>query len=115
MQCLHPPTDDTWLRTKKSPQQRIFGCPTYAYVNDGKLELRQISTNPRFLRLIISKDVTFDKSAIVDWSKKSIGTDKDNSVVEQVEHEVEFCGFLLWARRLSLFNFERYCRCWFGI
>ena len=39
--------------------------------------------------LIISGDVKFDKSAIVDQSKQSIGTIKDHGVSEQVELEVE--------------------------
>ena len=39
--------------------------------------------------LIISGDVQFDKSAIVDQSKESIGTVKDHGVSEQVELEFE--------------------------
>ena len=39
--------------------------------------------------LIISGDVQFDKSAIVDQLKESIGTVKDHGVGEQVELEVE--------------------------
>ena len=47
--------------------------------------------------LIISGDVKFDKSAIVDQSKQSIGTVKDHGVGEQVELEVE----ALWVVALG--------------
>ncbi|KAI4344898.1 hypothetical protein L6164_012080 [Bauhinia variegata] len=68
----------------------IFGCPTYAHVNDGKLELRAIkciflgyvvgvkgyrlwcTEKDRTPRFIISRDVTFDESAVCG-QKKELG------------------------------------------
>ena len=49
----------------------------------------QISTDQGLLGLIISRDVKFDKSIIIDESNKSIETVKGHDVGEQVELEVE--------------------------
>ena len=49
----------------------------------------QISTDQGLLGLIISRDVKFDKSAIVDGSNKSIKTVKDHDVIKLMELEVE--------------------------
>ena len=76
---------------------RVFGCPAYAHVNDGKLEPRakkciflgyasgtkgyrlwcRDSKSPR---LIVSRDVKFDESAILDQKKESNGAVKDHGV-----------------------------------
>ena len=75
----------------------MFGCPIFAHVNDGKLERR--ANRCIFLGyalgikgyrlwcmdlgspwLIISRDMKFDKFAIVDQSKESIEIVKDHGV-----------------------------------
>ena len=85
---------------------RVFGCPAYAHVNDGKLEPRakkciflgyalgtkgyrlwcRDSKSPG---LIVSRDVKFDESAILDQKKESNGAVKDHGVYKQVELEIE--------------------------
>ncbi|KAK3036404.1 hypothetical protein RJ639_030003 [Escallonia herrerae] len=84
---------------------RIFGCPAYAHVNDGKLEprakkciflgyangvkgyrlWRPYSKSSRFL---ISRDVTFDESLMLSKKKELIDVGKDHGVREKVELEV---------------------------
>ena len=73
---------------------RVFVCPTYAHVNDGKLEpwvkkciflgyasrvkgYRLWCTKSKSLGLIIGKDVKFNESALIDQSKESIKVVKD--------------------------------------
>ncbi len=87
---------------------KIFGCPAYAHVNDGKLEARAMkciflgyatgvkgyrlwcTEQDRTPRFIISRDVTFDESAMFnqkeeldDLAGKDLGAD------QKVEFEVE--------------------------
>ena len=85
---------------------RVFGCPTYTHMNDGKLEPRAKKCtflgyasgtkgyrlwcrDSKSLELIVSKDVKFDKFAILDQTKESIGAVKDHGVSKQVELEIE--------------------------
>ena len=73
---------------------RVFVCPTYAHVNDGKLEpwvkkciflgyasrvkgYRLWCTKSKSLGLIISRDVKFNESALIDQLKESIEAVKD--------------------------------------
>ncbi|GKV46876.1 hypothetical protein SLEP1_g53839 [Rubroshorea leprosula] len=85
-------------------QLRIFGCPMYAHVRDGKLEPRVVKCvflgyasevkgyklwcvqkSPRFL---ISRDVTFDEFAMLQKAKKESTIAKpDHGVSKQVEFE----------------------------
>ena len=85
---------------------RVFGCPIFAHVNDGKLEQREnrciflgYALGIKGYRLwcmdsgspwlIISGDMKFDKFSIVDQSKESIEIVKDHSVGEQVKLKIE--------------------------
>ncbi|GKV16510.1 hypothetical protein SLEP1_g27143 [Rubroshorea leprosula] len=85
-------------------QLRIFGCPMYAHVRDGKLEPRAVKCvflgyasgvkgyrlwcvqkSPQFL---MSRDVTFDEFAMLQKAKEeSIIAKPDNGVSKQVEFE----------------------------
>ncbi|GKV35094.1 hypothetical protein SLEP1_g43407 [Rubroshorea leprosula] len=85
-------------------QLRIFGCPVYAHVRDGKLEPRVVKCiflgyayevkgyrlwcvqkSPRFL---MSRDVTFDESTMLQKAKEeSIIAKPDHGVSKQVEFE----------------------------
>ncbi|GKV37057.1 hypothetical protein SLEP1_g45126 [Rubroshorea leprosula] len=57
-------------------QLRIFGCPVYAHVRDGKLEPRAV------------KDVTFDESVMLQKAKEESKIAKpDHGVSKQVEFE----------------------------
>ena len=68
---------------------RVFGCPAYAHVNDGKLERRAnkciflgYASGVKYYRLwcteskspglIISKDVKFNESTLTDQSKRAL-------------------------------------------
>ena len=88
---------------------RIFDCPTYAHVNDGKIEPRAINNiflgyvvgvkgyrlwctkKERTRRFIISKDVTFDEYAIFGQENElDESTGKINHGVDQkVKFEIE--------------------------
>lgn len=85
---------------------RLFGCPSYAHVNDGKLypsakkciflgyalETKGCRLWCRDLKspgLIVSRDVKFDESAILDQTKESNGIVKDHHVSKQVELDIE--------------------------
>ena len=76
---------------------RVFGCPAYAHVNDGKLEPRAKKCiflgyasgtkgyrlwcrDSKSLGLIVSRDVKFDEFAILDQKKESNGAVKDHGV-----------------------------------
>ncbi|GKV50375.1 hypothetical protein SLEP1_g57082 [Rubroshorea leprosula] len=85
-------------------QLRIFGCPVYAHVRDGKLEPRAVKCiflgyasgvkgyrlwcvqkSPRFL---MSRDVTFDESGMLQKAKEESTIAKpDHGVSKQVEFE----------------------------
>ncbi|KAL5757095.1 hypothetical protein ACOSQ2_021841 [Xanthoceras sorbifolium] len=93
---------------------KVFGCPAYAHVNDGKLEPRSKRCifigypsgvkgyklwclDPKSPKVIISRDVVFDESAMLHPVKET-STRKDISVPsntdaasssKQVEFEVE--------------------------
>uniref|UniRef100_A0A2N9JAK8 Uncharacterized protein n=1 Tax=Fagus sylvatica TaxID=28930 RepID=A0A2N9JAK8_FAGSY len=81
---------------------RVFGCPAYAHVNDGKFERRANKciflgyasgvkgfrlwcTKLKSPGLIISRDVKFNEFALIDQSKESIEAVKDQGVNKQVE------------------------------
>ncbi|KAK3033955.1 hypothetical protein RJ639_034119 [Escallonia herrerae] len=83
---------------------RIFGCPAYAHVNDGKLESRAKKCiflgyangvkgyrlwcpNSESSRFLISRDVTFDESSMLS-KKELIDAGKDAGIREKVELEV---------------------------
>ena len=85
---------------------RVFGCPIFAHVNDGKLERRANRCiflgyalgikgyrlwcmDSRSPWLIINGDMKFDKFAIVDQSKESIEMVKDHSVGKEVGLKIE--------------------------
>ena len=99
---------------KKNPQEvwsgslatysdlKIFGCPTYAHVDNGKLEPRSMKCIflgykssvkgyklwcPETKKLVISKDVIFDETSMIQ-----VLAPKDSSVetVERVDKQVEF-------------------------
>ncbi|RVW26889.1 Retrovirus-related Pol polyprotein from transposon TNT 1-94 [Vitis vinifera] len=89
---------------------KIFGCPAYAHVSDGKLEPRAMKciflgyatgvkgyrlwcTEDRTPKFIISRDVTFDESAMFGQRKEFgdlAGTSKtDLGANQKVEFEVD--------------------------
>ncbi|GKV43027.1 hypothetical protein SLEP1_g50368 [Rubroshorea leprosula] len=66
-------------------QLRIFGCPVYAHVRDGKLEPRAV------------KDVTFDESTMLQKAKEeSIIAKPNHGVSKQVEFEATTPEKALW-------------------
>ncbi|KAK3022873.1 hypothetical protein RJ639_045963 [Escallonia herrerae] len=84
---------------------RIFGYPTYAHVNDGKLEPRTKKCiflgyangvkgyrlwcpDSESLRFLISRDMTFDESLMLSKKKELIDAGKDQSIREKVELNV---------------------------
>src|SRR3954469_9806611 len=88
------------------PQLRVFGCPAYAHVRDGKLEPRArkcvflgYASGVKGYRLwcndkkspgfIISRDVTFNESASLTKEKENTGADTDHDTEEWVEIEVD--------------------------
>ena len=82
---------------------RIFGCPTYYHVNEGKLEPRAkkaifVGFVDRvkgyklwclsLLKFVVSRDVTFDESSILDPRKVIVELSK-NKNNEQLDLPVE--------------------------
>ena len=82
---------------------RIFGCPTYYHFNEGKLEPRAKKAIfvgyvdgvkgyklwcLSLLKFVVSRDVTFDESSILDPRKVSVESSR-NENNEQVELPVE--------------------------
>ncbi|KAK3030317.1 hypothetical protein RJ639_039320 [Escallonia herrerae] len=84
---------------------RIFGCPTYADVNDGKLEPRAKKCiflgyvsgvkgyrlwcpDSKSSRFLISSDVNFDESLMLSKKEELIDVGKYHSAREKVELEV---------------------------
>ena len=83
---------------------KIFGCPAYAHVNDGKLEPRALKciflgypsgvkgyrlwcVEPKSPKFLISRDVKFDEFSMLQKKNESIVANKDHGVSEQVELE----------------------------
>ncbi|KAG8492267.1 hypothetical protein CXB51_009957 [Gossypium anomalum] len=98
---------------KKTPQEvwsgnpanysnlKIFGCPVYAHVNNGKLEPRSIKCVflgykagvkgyklwcPENRKVVISRDVVFDESAMLPNLSLKYSSNKENQ--KQVEHQI---------------------------
>ncbi|WRX14855.1 Integrase [Theobroma cacao] len=84
---------------------RVFGCPVHVHVSDGKLELRATEciflgyaygvkgywlwcTDCKFPKFMVSRDVTFDKSALLCGIKSRIANTSDQEVGKQVELEI---------------------------
>ncbi|XP_075084731.1 putative mitochondrial protein AtMg00710 [Nicotiana tabacum] len=84
---------------------RIFGCPAYAHVRDGKLEPRakkciflRYATGVKGYRLwctdqktpglIISRDVTFNESASLDSQKEKAIAKTDHGVIDRIKLEI---------------------------
>ncbi|EOY30029.1 Uncharacterized protein TCM_037378 [Theobroma cacao] len=84
---------------------RVFGCLVHAHVSDGKLELRETEciflgyayevkgyqlwcTDCKFPKFMVSRDVTFDKSALLYGIKSRIANTSDQEVGKQVELEI---------------------------
>lgn len=85
---------------------KIFGCPAYAHVRDGKLEPRAKKciflgyatgvkgyrlwcTDQKTPGLIISRDVTFNEAASLDSQKEKAIAVIDHGVNDCIELEVE--------------------------
>ena len=85
---------------------RVFGCLAYAYEKDDKLGLRAKKyiflgqtnrvkgyrlwyVDPKSPQFIVSRDVTFDESAIFYKKKEYADVDRDKGTNKQVEVEVE--------------------------
>ncbi|KAG8496232.1 hypothetical protein CXB51_009224 [Gossypium anomalum] len=84
---------------KKTPQES-FGCPTYAYVDNGKLELRSIKCVflgykagvkryklwcPKNRKVVINRDVFYETAMVPNLSLKD-SSNKENQ--KQVEHQI---------------------------
>ncbi|WRX08983.1 Integrase [Theobroma cacao] len=84
---------------------RVFGCPAYAHVNDGKLEPRAKKciflgyasgvkgyqlwcTDPKSPKFMLSRDVTFDESTLLCGIKSRIANTLDQEVSKHVELEI---------------------------
>ncbi|KAG8490975.1 hypothetical protein CXB51_014094 [Gossypium anomalum] len=80
---------------------KIFKCPAYAHVNNGKLELRSIKCVflgykasvkwyklwcPKNRKVVISRDVVFDETAILPNLSLKDSSNKENK--KQVEHQI---------------------------
>lgn len=85
---------------------RIFGCPAYAHVNDGKLAPRAIKciflgyaseskgyrlwcSDPKSRKLILSRDVTFNEDALLSSVTSSTSTNNLQGTSEKVELELK--------------------------
>ncbi|GKV22644.1 hypothetical protein SLEP1_g32496 [Rubroshorea leprosula] len=97
--------EELWLGSPADYSQlRIFGCPVYAHVKDGKLKPRAVKCVflgyaswvkgyrlwcvQKSLRFLISRDVTFDESTMLQKAKEeSIIAKPDHGVSKQVEFE----------------------------
>ncbi|KAG8478240.1 hypothetical protein CXB51_028177 [Gossypium anomalum] len=98
---------------KKTPQEvwsgnpanysdlKIFGCPAYAHVDNGKLEPRSIKCVflgykagvkgyklwcPENRKVVISRDVVFDETAMISNLSLKDSSNKENQ--KQVEHQI---------------------------
>ncbi|KAG8499228.1 hypothetical protein CXB51_005739 [Gossypium anomalum] len=98
---------------KKTPQKewsgnpanysdlKIFGCPAYAHVDNGKLEPRSIKCVflgykagvkgyklwcPENRKVVISRDVVFDETAMISNLSLKDSSNKENQ--KQVEHQI---------------------------
>ena len=83
---------------------RIFGCPAYAYVNDGKLAPRVVKciflgyaseskgyclwfSYLKSRKLILSSDVTFNKDELLSSEKQTLSASNLQGTSEKVEFE----------------------------
>jgi len=81
---------------------RIFGCPVYAHVNNGKLALRAVKCMflgyaseskgyrmwcPESKKVIQSKDVTFNKIAMLSSGEESVVSSTGASISMEIEVE----------------------------
>ena len=102
---------EVWSGTRANyANLRVFGCPAYAHVNEGKLEprakkciflgyadgvkgYRMYCADSPSSRYFISRDVTFDESAMIKRDKPLsegvLDSDIDRGVERQVERVVE--------------------------
>ena len=86
---------------------KIFGCPAYFHVNEGKLEprakkavfvgyasgvkgYRLYSLDSKSPKFVVSRDVTFDEASMLKIQKVSVESTIDSeSVSKKVELKVE--------------------------
>jgi hypothetical protein len=86
---------------------RIFGCPAYAHVNDGKLAPRAVEciflgyaseskgyrlwcSDPKSQKLILSRDVTFNEDALLSSGKQSVVSSSSTGNLQSTSEKVEF-------------------------
>ena len=87
---------------------RIFGCPAYAHVNDGKLAPRSIEciflgyaskskgyrlwcSVPKSQKLILSRDVTFNEDALLSSGKQYfVSSSTSTGNLQSTSEKVEF-------------------------
>ncbi|XP_071909337.1 uncharacterized protein [Coffea arabica] len=84
---------------------KVFGCPTYMHVNDGKLEskakkyiflgyasgvkgYRLWYPDPKSLKFVISRYVTFDELSMLSSKKESSSSCTTDSTQKQVEFDI---------------------------
>lgn len=105
IECKTP--EEVWSGSPTSyTDLRVFGCPAYAHVNEGKLEPRAKKciflgyadvvkgfrlwySDSKSSKFIISRDVTFDESAMLNPKRECLDTEKDHGVREKVELEIK--------------------------
>lgn len=104
--------EEVWSGTTANYSDlKIFGCPAYMHVNEGKLEPRAKKCiflgyalgvkgyrlwcpDPKSPKFVISRDVTFDESCMLHSGKESSCCDDAENTQKQVEFEFESCkGF----------------------
>ncbi|KAG8478363.1 hypothetical protein CXB51_028111 [Gossypium anomalum] len=88
-------------RMNRTIMEKIFGCPAYAHVDNGKLEPRSIKCVflgykagvkgyklwcPENRKVVISRDVVFDETAMIPNLSLKDSSNKENQ--KQVEHQI---------------------------
>ncbi|KAG8479421.1 hypothetical protein CXB51_029920 [Gossypium anomalum] len=96
-----PQQNDIAERINRMIMEKIFGCPAYAHVDNGKLEPKSIKCVflgykagvkgyklccPENRKVVISRDVVFDETAMLPNLSLKDSSNKENQ--KQVEHQI---------------------------
>ncbi|PON59267.1 hypothetical protein PanWU01x14_160160, partial [Parasponia andersonii] len=120
---------EVWLGNSAIFDLKLFGCPTYALINDGKLE--QLTTifygfefrvngfwlwfiEPLSPSLLVSRVLEFDKLAILFDIGELVCADKNPGVYKQVELPVEISVKTFGSTTLFVVSREKGLPHWFS-